>query len=71
MLGTRQDIARLRSDFYRDKYRNTLRNLLFSVCLIVVLIGVIIYLILFRVPSVYYATTTEGQIIPMVVAQQK
>lgn len=69
MLGTRQEIARLQSDFYRDKYRSTLHKLLFSVCLIVVLIGVIIYLVLFRAPPQYYATTTEGQIIPMIVAR--
>ncbi|HSW69468.1 MAG TPA: hypothetical protein VLI69_04855 [Gammaproteobacteria bacterium] len=65
MLGNRQEIARLQSDFYRDKFRNILRKLLISVCAIVVLIFAIIYLVLFRDPPQYYATTTEGQIIPM------
>lgn len=71
MLGTRQEIARLHSDFYRDKYRKTLRRLIISVCLIVILICAIIYLILFRAPPKYYATTTEGKIIPILVASKK
>ncbi len=71
MLGTRQEIARLHSDFYRDKYRKTLRRLIYSVCLIVLLICAIIYLILFRAPPNYYATTTEGQIIPLAIANTK
>lgn len=65
MLGTRQEIARLRSDFYRDKYRSVLQKLLFSACLIIVLLAVIIYLVLSKASPRYYATTTEGQIIPM------
>ncbi len=70
MLGTRQEIAQLQSDFYRDKYRRTLRRLIFSVCVIVALIGVVIYLVLFRAPPKYYAATTEGQIISMTVANK-
>ena len=66
MLGDRENIARSHSDFYRDKYYSTLRKLLISTGLIVVLICAMIYLILFRTPPQYYATTTEGQIIPMV-----
>lgn len=65
MLGTRRDIARLQSDFYRDKYHRTLQKLLFSVGLIVALIGVIIYLVLSKEPPNFYATTTQGQIIPL------
>lgn len=71
MLGTRQDIARLRSDFYRDKYRSTLRKLIISACIVVALICVILYLVLFKASPQYYATTTEGQIIPMVVTKAK
>lgn len=69
MLGDRQTIARSHSDFYRDKYHSTLRKLLISTVLIVFLICVMIYLILFRAPPQYYATTTEGQIIPMIEAK--
>ena len=71
MLGTKLDIARLRSDFYRDKYRKTLRNLIISACFIVALICVIIYLVLSKKSPQYYATTTEGQIIPMIIIQSK
>jgi amino acid permease len=71
MLGTREDIARFHSDFYRDKYRKALRNLIFSTLLVVALICVIIYLVLFKESPQYYATTTEGQIIPMVITESK
>lgn len=71
MIGNRQEIARMQSDFYRDKYYNTLRALLASVCFIVLFICFIIYLVLFRDPPQYYATTVEGQIIPLMVAQGK
>jgi len=65
MLGTKQNIARLQSDFYRDKYRQVLLRLLISSSLIVLLILIIVYLVLFRAPPKYYVTTTEGQIIPI------
>lgn len=65
MLGNRNEIARLQSDFYRDKYYSVLRALLISVCLTVALIGVIIYLILFAAPPKYYASATTGQIISL------
>ena len=71
MLGTRKEIARLQSDFYRDKYRSVLRKLLFSANLIVILLGLIIYLVLSKETPRYYATTTEGKIIPMKVVQSK
>lgn len=70
MLGARQEIASLQSDFYRNKFRKTLRKLIVAFCLIVILIGVIIYLVLFKAPPKYYATTTEGQIIPLVVSEK-
>ncbi|MEO8400703.1 MAG: hypothetical protein ABI597_02755 [Gammaproteobacteria bacterium] len=65
MIGSRQEIARLQSDFYRDKYKSTLRILLISICVMVALIAGIIYLVLFRIAPQYYATTPEGQIIHM------
>ncbi len=70
MLSNREENARLKSDFYRDKYLGTLRSLLISVSLMVILICVIIYLVLFRALPEYYATTVEGQIIPMVQSTQ-
>ena len=65
MLGSRREIARMQGDFYRDKYRNTLRRLLFSLCVTVALICVIIYLVLTRVSPGHFASTSEGQIIPL------
>jgi hypothetical protein len=71
MIGNRHEIARLQGDFYRDKYRGVLRWLLFSFVLMVALICGIIYLVLFKAPSYYYATTIEGQIIPLEQAKSK
>jgi hypothetical protein len=65
MIGNREDSARFHSDFYRDKYLGMLRSLLISVCMTVILICGIVYLVLFREPPQYYATTVDGQIIPM------
>lgn len=71
MLAQKREIASLQSDFYRNKFRKTLRRLIISFCLIVILIAVIIYLVLFKAAPNYYATTTEGQIIPLVVSETK
>lgn len=71
MLASRHEIARLQSDFYRDKFRKTLFKLILSTCVVVILICTIIYLVLFKEPPRYYATTTEGQIIPLQVAGSK
>lgn len=65
MLGHRRDIARLRSDFYRDQYRRILHWLIMAVGVIFVLLAAIIYLILFQAPQQYYANTTEGKILLM------
>lgn len=65
MLGRRQEIARLQSDFYRDKYRKTLRWLMVCVLIMYVLIAAIIYTILFQPPQHYYANTTDGRILSM------
>jgi hypothetical protein len=66
MIGQRHELARLQSDFYRDKYRRVLRALFISICIMILLIGIIIYQVLFIAPPEFYATTTGGQIIPMV-----
>lgn len=65
MLGNRQSIASLQSDFYRLKFHKILRWLLFSVCIIFMLIAAIVYLLLFVQPETYYANTTSGKILNM------
>ncbi len=67
MIGDRENIASMQSDFFRNKYRKMLRYLLLSVSLSVVLIGVIVYLLLFKAPPQYYANTTDGFIFPLTV----
>lgn len=65
MLAQRHELARLKSDFYRDKFRKILRWLTLSVLLMFLLIAVIIYLILFQPQQHYYGNTSEGKIINM------
>lgn len=65
MLGRRYEVARLQSDFYRDSYHKILRALFVAVIIMLLLIGGIVYLILFQPAQHYYATTTEGKIIPL------
>lgn len=63
MLGSRQETARLHSDFYRDYYRKIVRWLIASMFIIFFLILLIIYQILFEPSQRYYANTTEGKIL--------
>jgi Na+-transporting NADH:ubiquinone oxidoreductase subunit NqrC len=65
MLGSRHEIARLQSDFYRDQYRKTLRWLMVMMVVIFILIAGIIYAVLARKQQQYYANTTEGKILAM------
>lgn len=65
MLGKRDEIAWLQSDFYRDQYRKILRWILVCVLIMLGLILTIIYLILFRPVSPYYGNTTDGKILAM------
>jgi polyferredoxin len=65
MLGQRQEIARLQSDFYRDQFRKILRWLIYLVFVMFLLMATIFYLILFQPPLNYYANTTDGKILPM------
>lgn len=71
MLGHRNEIAALQSDFYRDKFRRILRWLTVSVLVMFLLILTMIYLVLFRGPIDYYANTTDGKIISMPVAVEQ
>jgi hypothetical protein len=65
MQARGEEIARLQSDFYRDKFRKTLRWLLVSVAIMFLLLAMIIYTILFRPEPDYYANTTDGIILNM------
>jgi hypothetical protein len=66
MLGTRDEIARMQSDFYRDWYHKILRVLVGSSIVMLGLILTIIYFVLFKPTQGYYASTTEGQIIQII-----
>lgn len=65
MITSREDNARLQSDFYRDQFHKMLHWLMGAVVVMFVLILAIIYTILFQ-PSVrYYANTASGRIMSM------
>ncbi|MDR3492492.1 MAG: hypothetical protein P4M12_10735 [Gammaproteobacteria bacterium] len=66
MIGTRSDIARLQSDFYRDCYHMVLKWLMVECIIILLLIVGIIYFVVTHPSPHYYATTSTGQIIPMI-----
>lgn len=66
MIGQQHEIARLQSDFYRTQYLKIVRWLNISIVIMIALICAIIYFIFVAPPTDYYATTTTGQIIPMV-----
>lgn len=65
MIGRRNEIARLQSDFYRDQFRKIVRWLLGAAILMLVLIFLIIYSILVQPTQDYYANTIEGRILDM------
>ena len=65
MLGSRQDIARLQSNFYRDQFRKVLRWLIGLVLIMLLLIAFIIYRVLLIPSQHYYANTTDGKIMMM------
>ena len=65
MLGRKQEIARLQSDFYRDQYRKILRWILTSIIIMFALITAIFYFILLAPPQAYYGNTTDGKILRM------
>lgn len=69
MIGNRQQLARLQSDFYRDQYHKILTALLISTGIILIFVATIIYFVLFTTLPLYYGSTTTGRIIPMVPIQ--
>lgn len=65
MLGNRNEIARLQSDFYRDQFRKVVRWLLVSVTLLFMLIALIVYFILTQPKPQYYGNTITGRVLKM------
>lgn len=65
MIGDRETIARMQSDFYQRKYHKFLLYLLLSVGLMLFLIAVIIYLVLTEPNRKYYVETEDGKILPL------
>lgn len=58
--------AKFRSDFYRKSYFKILRWLMIVSVLILVLILAIIYFVFTEPSPSYYATTSNGQILPLI-----
>ena len=65
MIGNRNEIARLHSDFYRDQFRKMIGRLVVCVVIMVLLILTIIGFIVFQPATIYYGNTIEGRIIKM------
>ena len=65
MIGNRNEIARLQSDFYRDEFRRVLGWLMVAVVLMFILIALIMYFVLVQPSQHYYANTSDGQILDM------
>ncbi len=67
MIGRRENIAWYQKDFYRNCYHKTLIGLLISIVIMLGLIGALIYVFLAQPSIKYYASTTNGQVIPMII----
>lgn len=65
MIGRQFNKPIMQSVFYRDSYHKVLHALMISIVIIWFLVIAIIYVALFNAAPQYYATTSEGQIIPM------
>jgi hypothetical protein len=65
MIGDRETIARLQSDFYRDSYYRIINWLYFEIVIMLLLIIAIIYHIIVHPEQHYYATTTQGQLLAL------
>lgn len=65
MQGSRQQIARLQSDFYRDQFHKLLNWLFVSTVIVFVLIATILYFIFFQPTRHYYGNTVNGNILNM------
>ena len=65
MRSSGKQSARLKSDFYRDSYHKLLHFVIVEIMIMLLLILTIIYLVFFQDPLQYYATTTNGLVIPL------
>ena len=66
MLGTRYQVAKLHSLFYRDQFRRLVRWLFVELFIMAVLVAAILYYVFFPAHQMYYANTTDGRVLPMV-----
>jgi len=65
MLGSREEIPILQSDFYRFKYYKVLRWTIISLAIMFILLGIVIYSVFFQPTPKFYANTLTGRILPM------
>lgn len=64
------EAVRLRNEFYRDNYRKVVGALLISILIIFVLVGGVVYVVSNPPAPQYFATTSDGRIIPLVPLDQ-
>ena len=63
MIGDKEQIARLQSDFYRDSYYKVIKWFYIEAVIMILLILAILYHIIIHPEQRFYATTTNGQLI--------
>jgi len=63
-------LVQLRSNFYRDNYRRAVIALLLMILVNIVLLSTLIYKFTHPRPPQYFATTTEGKILPLYALSQ-
>jgi len=60
------EVVKLRRNFYRDSYRLVVLVLFIAIIIIAILGGIIAYLISHKPSPKYFATTSDGKLIPMI-----
>lgn len=60
------EVVSLRSGFYRDSYRKVVGALLLCILVILMLVGALVYIVSNPPMPKYFATTTDGRIMPLV-----
>lgn len=65
MQGSRIQIARLQSNFYREQFHKLMRWLFVFTIIIFALIATILYFIFFEPTRQYYGNTVDGKILTM------
>lgn len=58
-------LVRMRNDFYRDNYRRVLGLLLIAILTVVILAGTLIYLVTHPPEPKYFATDSQGRLLPV------